>query len=57
MTHENLDRVAQKAIHKHRDRKLKVILELTLGDLISLHGIRETRRLLLWHARHLKEFE
>lgn len=53
----NLDDISEKAIRDHQERKLKLILELILGDHVSLLGIRETRRRLLWHARHLKEFE
>lgn len=53
----NLDRAAERAMFRVRDRQLKLILELVLGDMVALHGVREIRKRLLWHARHLKEFE
>lgn len=31
-------------------------LELLLGSMVARSGIREVRRLLLWYARHLREF-
>jgi len=53
----NLDKAAKDAVFRVRDRQLKLLLELILGDMVALHGVKEIRRRILWHARHLKEFE
>ena len=51
------DEISEKAVRAHQEKKLKLLLELILGDHVGLLGVKETRRRLLWHARHLKEFE
>jgi hypothetical protein len=51
-----LDRAAARAVEKHeRLLQLKVI-ELLLGSMVARIGVKETRKLLLRYARHLREF-
>lgn len=51
-----LDRAAERAIRRHRDRRLKLYLEAILADHIAHNGIAETRRLLRWWDEQLQEF-
>jgi len=53
----NLDRAVRDALDKHDHLLAVKAIELALGKLVSLHGVREVRRYLLWYARHLKEFD
>lgn len=55
MTSE-LDKAVARAIDKHERLLHLKTLELLLGSMVRRSGIREVRRLLLWYARHLKEF-
>ena len=56
MTHE-LDRAVAQAIDKHEKLLHHKTLELLLGSMVARQGIHETRKQLLWYARHLKEFD
>ena len=33
------------------------VAELLLGSMVARSGTKEVRRLILWYARHLKEFQ
>lgn len=55
MTSE-LDRAAEIAKDKHERLLQQKTLELLLGSMIARQGVKETRRLLLQHTRHLREF-
>lgn len=53
---EEINAAAEKAIDKH-ERLLQVkTMELLLGSMIRRQGVRETRKLLLWYAKNLREF-
>lgn len=52
----NLDRSVAEALDKHERLLQHKTLELLLGSMVRRSGIREVRRLLLWYARHLREF-
>lgn len=52
-----LDRLAAAAIDRHERLLHHKTLELLLGSMVARSGIREVRRLLLWYARHLREFD
>lgn len=52
-----LDRAAERAIDKHERLLHHKTLELLLGSMVARQGIYETRKQLLWYARHLKEFD
>jgi hypothetical protein len=54
--HEDIDRKAQLAIDKHERLLQLKTMELLLGSMVARQGIKETRRLLLQYARHLREF-
>lgn len=54
--HEDIDHKAQLAIDKHERLLQLKTMELLLGSMVSRQGIKETRRLLLQYARHLREF-
>lgn len=51
-----IDRAAERAIDRHERLLHHKTLELLLGAMVARSGIREVRRLLLWYARHLREF-
>lgn len=51
-----IDRAAARAIDKHERLLHHKTMELLLGSMVRRSGIREVRRLLLWYARHLREF-
>lgn len=53
----DLDRIAAEAIDKHERLLHHKTLELLLGSMVARSGTKETRRLILWYARHLKEFQ
>jgi len=53
---DELDRAALEAIDRHERLLHLKTLELLLGSMIARQGVKETRRLLLQHARWLKEF-
>lgn len=52
-----LDRAAAQAIDRHERLLHHKTLELLLGSMVARQGIHETRKQLLWYARHLKEFD
>lgn len=51
-----IDRAAAAAIEKHENLLEQKVLELLLGQMVARRGVRETRAILLQHARHLREF-
>lgn len=51
-----VDRAAAAAIDRHERLLHHKTLELLLSSMVRRSGIREVRRLLLWYARHLREF-
>lgn len=53
----DIDRAATRAIDRHERLLHHKMLELLLGSMVARSGAREVRRLLLWYARHLKEFQ
>ena len=53
----DLDRAAAVAIDKHERLLHHKTLELLLGSMVARSGTKEVRRLILWYARHLKEFQ
>ena len=53
----DLDRSVAGAIDKHERLLHHKTLELLLGSMVARSGIKETRRLILCYARHLKEFQ
>jgi hypothetical protein len=55
MTSE-LDRTVTGAIDKHERLLHLNTLELLLGSMVARSGVKETRRLMLWYARHMREF-
>lgn len=55
-SHKALTQAALKAADKHERLLQQKTLELLLASMISRQGIKETRRQLLHHARHLREF-
>lgn len=52
----DLDKAVAKAIDRHERLLHHKTLELLLGSMVARAGVREVRRLLLWYARHLREF-
>ena len=52
-----LDRAAAQAIDRHERLLHLKTMELLLGSMVARQGIHETRKQLLWYARHLKEFD
>lgn len=52
-----LDRIVAAAIDKHERLLHLKTMELLLGSMVARQGIHETRKQLLWYARHLKEFD
>lgn len=54
---KKLDEIAEQAVKRHQQLLYSKILELTLGEMVSLEGITETRRKLLWYYEHLAEFD
>lgn len=52
-----LEKSAQQAIEKHRRLFQNKVLEMTLGEMIALDGIADTRKKLMWWYKHLAEFE
>ena len=52
----NLDRIAQDAVDKHDRLLAHKAIELALGKLVSLDGVKDVRRLLLNLARSLKYY-
>lgn len=52
----DLDRIAAEAIDKHERLLHHKTLELLLGSMVARSGIKETRRLILCYARHMREF-
>jgi hypothetical protein len=53
---DNINRAVARAIDRHERLLHHKTLELLLGRMVARSGVREVRRLLLWYARHLKEF-
>ena len=53
----DVDRAAAAALDKHERLLHHKTLELLLGSMVARQGIHETRKQLLWYARHLKEFD
>lgn len=53
----DIDRAAARAIDRHERLLHHKTLELLLGSMVARQGIHETRKQLLWYARHLKEFD
>lgn len=51
-----LNEAAEQAMRKRRLRQLNSVLEVVLGDLAELEGVRATRLRLLAYARQLREF-
>ena len=51
-----IDRAAARAIDRHERLLHAKTLELLLGSMVARQGVREVRRILLWYARHLREF-
>jgi hypothetical protein len=51
-----LTEAAERAIDAHERLLHQKTLELLLASMIARQGIRATRRALLHHARHLREF-
>jgi hypothetical protein len=54
---DHLDRAVTNAIDEHERLLHHKTLELLLGSMVHRSGVREVRRILLWYARHLKEFQ
>ena len=52
----NLDRIAQDAVDKHDRLLAHKAIELALGKLVALDGVKDVRRLLLNLARSLKYY-
>ena len=53
----DIDRAAARVIDRHERLLHLKTLELLLGSMVVRQGIHETRKQLLWYARHLKEFD
>jgi hypothetical protein len=51
-----LDRAAERAIDKHERLLHLKTMELLLGSMVARQGVKETRKLLLQYAKHLREF-
>lgn len=54
---KNLDRAVQQAIEKHQKLLHSKVLELVLGEMVAMDGVRETREKLMWYYNHLAEFD
>jgi hypothetical protein len=54
---KTLDELAKEAIIKHQRLLHDKVLELVLGDMIALNGVKATREKLKWWYDHLREFE
>jgi hypothetical protein len=54
---DDLEKAIADAIDKHERLLHHKTLELLLGSMIARSGVNETRRILLWYARRLKEFD
>jgi hypothetical protein len=52
-----IERAAQAAINKHNRLLHHKTLELVLGAMVEMDGVRSVRKVLLWYARHLREFD
>jgi hypothetical protein len=53
---DELDKQAERAIDKHERLLHLKTMELLLGSMVARQGVKETRKLLLHYARHLREF-
>lgn len=51
-----IDRAATRAIDRHERLLQLKVMELLLGSMVARIGVKETRKLLLRYARHLREF-
>jgi hypothetical protein len=54
---KTLDDLAEEAIIKHRRLLQDKVLELVLGEMISMDSVNATRKKLKWWYDHLKEFD
>lgn len=54
---DELERRAKKAVEKHQRLLHSKVLELVLGDMIAMDGIKEVRKRLKWYYDHLAEFD
>jgi hypothetical protein len=52
----DIDRAVESAIDKHERLLHLKTMELLLGSMVARQGVKETRKLLLQYARHLREF-
>lgn len=53
---DELDRQARIAVRRHDARFYDSVLQMVLGNMVRLFGVRETRRIVLVYARRLKWF-
>lgn len=54
---KSLDDIANEAVKRHQQLLCSKVLELVLGEMISLNGISDTRQKLIWYYEHLAEFD
>jgi len=54
--YEHIDRAAEAEIDKHERLLHLKTMELLLGSMVARQGVKETRKLLLQYARHMREF-
>jgi len=54
---DEIEKLAKLAIEKHQRLLHSKTLELLLGDMVALDGVRKTREKLKWYYDHLAEFD
>lgn len=54
---DEIEKLAKLAIEKHQRLLHNKTLELLLGDMVALDGVRKTREKLKWYYEHLAEFD
>ncbi len=52
-----IEKKAKLAIEKHQRLLHSKTLELLLGDMVALDGVKKTREKLKWYYDHLEEFD
>lgn len=57
MKDDPIERAARIAIEKHQRLLHTKVLELVLGDMIAMDGVRAVRERIRWYYDHLAEFE
>lgn len=54
---DEIERLTKLAIEKHQRLLHSKTLELLLGNMVALDGVKKTREKLKWYYDHLAEFD